>query len=140
MRVYTDIDEDRERVVVTFRETLDLHDIREHMFTSEKARVVSFPCLLDSRQATIQISSREIDAILQDAHTLSGHSRLGNCAVAVSDASSLAIVQAAAVKLAGLVTVAGFLNVEEAHRWLGWNAPASSPDAHLEQSRSDACR
>lgn len=120
VRIYTDINIELKRVVVTMAGVLDLHDIKEIISTSEKAQVTSFPALMDARNASVQLSGEDLAQIRGSLQGLKTRFRVAPCAVLVGDPGSLAVVEAAGRAFAGLVPVAGFFDQDEAQRWLGW--------------------
>ena len=120
MRIYTDINIEQERVVVTLAGNVDLHDMNEIMSTSAKAQITSFPTLMDARQARVTLTSADLAQIRCSLQELVTRFRLAPCAVVVSDSDSLAIVEEASRVFTGLVRVAGFFETREAYRWLGW--------------------
>jgi hypothetical protein len=120
VRVYTDINVELERVVVTLRGTVGLHDINEIVSTSTKAQITSFPALMNASLGSVRLSAEDLALIRESLVSVTTRFRLAPCAVVVSDAASLSVVEAAGRAFAGLVSVAGFLDQGEAERWLGW--------------------
>lgn len=125
MRIYTDINLELKRVIVTLAGAVGLHDIHEIMSTSEKAQITSFPALMDARQAHVRFSPEDLAQIRGNLQSLTQRFRVAPCAVVVCDSTSLANVEAASLVFAGLVRVAGFFDKREAESWLGWDTAAT---------------
>lgn len=121
MRLYTAIDTLRSRVLVTFRNTVTLYDVREMMSTSAKARILAFPTLLDARDVTIGLSQEDVGEILQSSRELAAQSMVAKCAVLVSTEENLQMVERFCEVLSQISPLKGFLQQIEAERWLGWN-------------------
>ncbi len=124
MRIYTDINLELKRVVVTFAGAVGLDDIREIMSTSEKAQVTSFPALMDARHGHVRFSPEDLAQIRGNLQSLTQRFRVAPCAVVVCDSNSLANVEAASRVFDGLARVAGFFDKREAESWLGWDTAA----------------
>jgi hypothetical protein len=120
MRIYSDIDSTKERVIVTFSGEITLYDITEMVTTSGKARVLHFRLLADARQARFQLQPDDIPKFSQLLRELAAQSRLGRTAVWVADEADRAVVQMLADLAKSLCEVDGFLERGEAERWLGW--------------------
>lgn len=120
MRLYTEIDARRSRVLVTFRGAVTLHDVREMMSTSSKARVLAFPTLMDLRNVTIALSPDDIAEILRTAREMALQSPIAKCAVLVSDLENLHRVEEVCQVLGQVSPLKGFLQRIEAESWLGW--------------------
>jgi hypothetical protein len=121
MRLYTEIDVEKSRVLVTFAHTITLHDIREMMFTSSKARVLALPTLLDARNVSIGLSPEDVGEILQSSKELATQSMIAKCAVLVSDEAVLRRVAQVCAVLSQISPLRAFLDRIEAERWLGWS-------------------
>jgi hypothetical protein len=87
-----------ELVGCDFLERPDVARICQDVHTSAKARIFHFKLLA----------------------ALTSQSRLGQTAVLVSDDASLATVEVLGALASGMCLVKGFLNRDEAERWLGW--------------------
>ena len=122
MRLYTDIDPDRHRVVVTFAGPIDLHDVTEMMFTSAKAGALAYPTLIDAGNGTTSLNRQDMEQILAHLQELASRSRIAKCAVLVANAASLSTVTTISELLAVVSPVKGFLSRDEAERWLGWKS------------------
>ena len=120
MRLYTDIDPDKQRVVVTFAGAIDLHDVTEMMFTSAKAGALSFPTLIDAGDGMVLLTPEDMERILANLRELASRSKIAKCAVLVSNPTSLATVTTISELLAGVSPIRGFLDRADAERWLGW--------------------
>ncbi len=120
MRLYTEIDVEKSRVTVTFAHTITLHDVREMMYTSSKARVLALPTLLDARNASIGLSAEDVGEILQSSKELATQSMIAKCAVLVSDAEILQRLTQVCEVLSQVSPLKVFLDRIEAERWLGW--------------------
>jgi hypothetical protein len=120
VRLYTDIDPDKERVVVTFAGSVDLHDVTEMMFFSAKAGALSFPTLIDAGDGSVNLSPEDMGQILANIRELASRSKIAKCAVLVSNPASLATVTTISQLLAGVSPIEGFLDRNDAERWLGW--------------------
>lgn len=120
MRVYSDIDEDRERVIVTFARDFTLRDIAEMVSTSAKARVLHFPLLADLRKAWFALAPGDAAGFQDLMKQLATKSRLGHAAVLVADAAAMATVELMGKLAGGHCDIKGFYAREEAEEWLGW--------------------
>ena len=122
VRLYTDIDPDQQRVVVTFAGPIDLHDVTEMMFTSAKAGALAYPTLIDAGEGTANLNHQDMEQIRTHLQELASRSRIAKCAVLVADAPSLSTVTTISELLAAVSPIKGFLNRDEAERWLGWKS------------------
>jgi hypothetical protein len=118
MRIYSDIDEQRERVTVTFIDKLNLYDIIEMVSTSGKARVLHFPLLADVRQAEMAVREEDLSAFEKLIRALADESRLGRTAVVLNRAADLPIIERLAGIAANWCDIRGFLDQAEAEEWL----------------------
>lgn len=122
MRIYSDIDIPKQRVIVTYVRDVTLYDISEMVSTSGAAGVLHFPLLVDAREARFVIAPEEIPPFRELIRQLATRSRLGQTAVLVSDEQDLAIIEILAKNAEEHCRVKGFFDREEAERWLGWTA------------------
>jgi hypothetical protein len=120
VRTFTGIDEERRRVVVTFGQSIVLHDVMEMMLTSAKASVLGYATLVDARDARIEISPADVSAILATHSDLATQHRIAKMAVLVNDAEQLSIVDSVSDVVSHISPVKGFLDRSGAERWLGW--------------------
>jgi hypothetical protein len=120
MRMYSDIDAPRERLTVTFLQEINLYDISEMVHTSQSAGILHFQLLADVRNARFQMTQADLPRFRELLQELATRSRLGQTAVLVSDETDLAVTEIIRAQSAGLCDVKGFLDPQEARRWLGW--------------------
>src|SRR4051794_10909770 len=93
MRIHSDIDEKRERLIVTFRGEVTLYDIFEMVSTSGMARMLHFPLLADLWKARLKLDPADLARFQELVRSLALKSRLGNTAVLVMSAEDLALVE-----------------------------------------------
>jgi hypothetical protein len=120
MRLFTHVDEEHQRVVVTYAGSIILHDVMEMMFTSEKARVLVFPTLIDARNASIQLSPDDLKEIQQTEAALATRHKINKCAILVSSPQEFEKADAAVQLLHDISPMQAFLDLEKAEQWLGW--------------------
>jgi hypothetical protein len=118
MRIYSDIDEEHERVTVTFLDKLNLYDIAEMVSTSGKARVLHFPLLADVRNAEMAVRDEDLVAFETLIRGLADQSRLGRTAVVVNREADLPVIQRLADLAADWCDIRGFIDHAEAEEWL----------------------
>lgn len=90
------------------------------MFTSAKAGALSFPTLIDAGDGSVNLSPHDMTQILANIRELASRSKIAKCAVLVSNQSSLATVATITQLLATVSPIEGFLDRNDAERWLGW--------------------
>lgn len=121
MRLYTQIDEVKSRVLVTFADTVTLHDVREMMYTSAKAHILGLPTLLDVRNVSIALSSADVGEILESSRELAAQSFIAKCAILVSSEEVFQRLAQVCEVLSQVSPLRTFLDRIEAERWLGWS-------------------
>jgi hypothetical protein len=127
MRIYSDIDEDRQLVTVTFHGRVTLYDIVEMVSTSGKARVLHFPLLADVRKADVALDEADLNRFEELIRGLADQSRLGQTAVVLEKANDLPIIERLAAIAADWCNIRGFLDRAEAEEWLDQHLPARLP-------------
>jgi len=120
MRVYSDIDEERERLVVTFVGTVTMDDIAEMTRTSRVARMLHFQLLCDARKAAVTMAGDDLPRFQAMVRELALQSRLGQTAVVVARETDLIAIDRLADLATKFCDVRGFLESSRAERWLGW--------------------
>ena len=120
MRVYSDIDEERNRLVVGYAGQVTLHDITEMTRTSSAAGMLHFQLLADMRLGTMTLEGDDWAGFAALVRKLALGSRLGQTAVLVASLPDLEAAKRITELAAGLCDVRGFLDRTEAERWLGW--------------------
>jgi hypothetical protein len=120
MRLYSDIDEARSRVIVTFAGEVTLGDIREMMSTCAKAGILHFQLLIDGRGTRVRLSTHDVTEFQRLVRELAQQSRLGQTAVLVSDALVMGAVTVLSALACGMCNVKGFYDRQKAEQWLGW--------------------
>ena len=120
MRIYSDIDLERKRIVVTFAQDVTLDDIKEMVYTSGKAGVLSFRGVADARNASFKLSPGDLPEFQDLLREIASQSRLGQTAVLVSDEAAMATVEMLSGLASEVCLVKGFFDRAEAEQWLGW--------------------
>jgi hypothetical protein len=120
VRIYSDIDIPKQRIIVTYAQDVTLYDITEMVSTSGMAGVLHFPLLVDARNARFVIAAEEIPPFRDLVRQLATRSRLGQTAVLVSDENDLATIEILARNAEQYCRVKGFQDRNEAEQWLGW--------------------
>jgi hypothetical protein len=120
MRIFTHVDEQRERVIVTYGGDIILHDVMEMMLTSEKARVLVFPTLIDASRASIRLSEDDLREIQRVETDLATRHRIAKCAILVMNEKELQKADAAVELLREISPMRAFVDRGAAEEWLGW--------------------
>ncbi len=120
VRSYSDIDEERERLMVTFSRNLRLDDIREMVSMSDKAGILHYQLLVDASRASLADLDGDPTEFQELLATLARISRLGKTAVFVGNEADLEIVNRLSAAAREWCEINVFLDPESARDWLGW--------------------
>ncbi|MEO8353081.1 MAG: hypothetical protein ABI680_15225 [Chthoniobacteraceae bacterium] len=120
MRSYSDIDEKRERLTVTFSRTVRLDDIREMVLMSDKAGILHYQLLVDASHASLAELDGDLTEFQALLTELARVSRLGRTAVFVGNDTDLRIVQRLSAAAQNWCEINAFLDPQSGKDWLGW--------------------
>lgn len=120
VRVSTDLDEERHRLIMTFRGSVCLSDILEMTRVSRAAAILHYPLLVDMRAANLSLGEDDFEGVRAMALRLAADSPLGPTAVLLGNENDLPAVERVSKEIAKFCDVRGFLDEEEARRWLKW--------------------
>lgn len=121
MRASSDIDEEKQRLTVTFVGNVTFQEIIEWNRLKTAASVLNYPLLIDGRKAHLSVGDESLGDYVTMYQANASRSRLAPIAVVVDSESEAVLLEKLLSHATQWVKSRIFLDIDEARRWLGWS-------------------